>query len=401
MKGLYIRSVYFLGVTAGGSVTHTSGVINSLSSKTELKVIANEKLPEVECEIKIISPILKKIPVFGELFYNLKMLYNLRNLDGENYSFVYQRFSGESFCGAYFASKNKIPFILEFNSSEIWKLKNWSKTNSAIKNIFKTSIQLPIVQKIEKYNLKKAALIVVVSEVLKENLIEFGIDKNKILVNPNGVNTDKFNAIEKDLLLSKSLNLENYFVFGFIGTFGKWHGVMELAQSIILFFDRFPELVGKVKFLIIGDGKLFQEVELLINQSKYRNNVVLTGKIPQQENARFLQICDAFVSPHIPNPDGTKFFGSPTKLFEYMACSKPIIASNLDQIGEVLEHNKTAFLVEPGNIFELASAYKIVFEDKTLQSNLANAAYTEVCSRYTWDAHVDRILGCIEKKLAG
>ena len=51
-----------------------------------------------------------------------------------------------------------------------------------------------------------------------------------------------------------------------------------------------------------------------------------------------LAACDVLASPHMGNPDGTRFFGSPTKLFEYMAMGRAIVASDLEQIGEVLEH---------------------------------------------------------------
>ncbi len=56
----------------------------------------------------------------------------------------------------------------------------------------------------------------------------------------------------------------------------------------------------------------------------------------QSEAPTYLAISDIVVSPTVPNPDGSPFFGSPTKLFEYMAMGKPIVASDLDQIGEVL-----------------------------------------------------------------
>lgn len=396
MKGIYIRSVYYLGVTAGGSVTHTSGVINALSKKVTLDVFANEKLVGVDRKTRVIPAILKNIPVFGELFYNILFIRKIKKKINE-YQFVYQRFSGESFCGAFLANKYKIPFILEFNSSEVWKLKNWSKTNSTIKNFFKKYVQLPIVKKNEAYNLKKANIIVVVSDVLKENLTAIGVPPEKILVNPNGVDLERFSISPSASKIKDKFNLQSHYTFGFIGTFGKWHGVVELAKSIVIFFDKNTELIQSVKFLIMGDGKLFPEVSHIINTSEYSTNIILTGKIPQAENADYLHACDAFVSPHIPNPDGTKFFGSPTKLFEYMACKKTIIASRLDQIGEILEHNVNAYLVEPGNISELANAYATIYSDKPLQQKLAENSYSLVKQNYTWDNHVGHILSRIKQ----
>jgi glycosyltransferase involved in cell wall biosynthesis len=113
--------------------------------------------------------------------------------------------------------------------------------------------------------------------------------------------------------------------------------------------------------------------------------------VAQEEGANYLAACDIFLSPHIPNPDGTKFFGSPTKLFEYMGMGKAIIASDLDQIGEVLEHNKTAYLVPPGDVEALANAIAVVANDETLRIKLGENARKEVVAKYTWERHVERI----------
>jgi len=360
----------------------------------DLEVISNDRLHEVEPPVRMIPAILRYIPVFNELLYNLWLIRLLKN-DVEA-DFIYQRYSGESFCGARLAKIHNIPFVLEFNSSEVWKLKNWSKTKNPIKNVMKKLIQLPITRKVEAYNLENAKLIVVVSETLKENLVAEGIDGRKILVNPNGVEAARFDEANGDYW-SEKYNLKDVFVFGFIGTFGKWHGVLELAQAIVKFYVEHPELTSKVKFLIIGEGKLFKEFLGILKAGGIGDQVICTGSVQQSESPGLLTCCDAFLSPHIKNPDGTKFFGSPTKLFEYMACRKPIIASDLDQIGEILTDDETALLVEPNNVEHLTTAMYRLFNDVDLQEKLASNARKLVEEKYSWDQHVKNILGRIEK----
>ena len=80
------------------------------------------------------------------------------------------------------------------------------------------------------------------------------------------------------------------------------------------------------------------------------DRVKLTGLLERDQALRMLAACDVCVSPHVPNPDGTPFFGSPTKLFEYMGLGKPIVASDLDQIGEVIDHERNGLLVPPGDV---------------------------------------------------
>jgi glycosyltransferase involved in cell wall biosynthesis len=94
----------------------------------------------------------------------------------------------------------------------------------------------------------------------------------------------------------------------------------------------------------------------------------------------------------VPNPDGTPFYGSSTKLFEYMATAKAIAASDLGQIGEVLTHDRDALLTAPGNAKELARTILRLAADAALRKRLGDAARERVLQRYTWDRHVDRIL---------
>ena len=97
----------------------------------------------------------------------------------------------------------------------------------------------------------------------------------------------------------------------------------------------------------------------------------------------------------MPNKDKSPFFGSPTKLFEYMAMGKAIIASNLNQIGEVLGQD-CAYLVKPGNSEELSKAMEKIIEDKKLRIYLGESARKKVSAEYTWEKHVEKILNRLE-----
>jgi glycosyltransferase involved in cell wall biosynthesis len=110
------------------------------------------------------------------------------------------------------------------------------------------------------------------------------------------------------------------------------------------------------------------------------------------------------VSPHVPNADGSRFFGSPTKLFEYMAAGKGIVASDLDQIGEVLagslragaapddNEDAPAVLTDPGSVDELAAGIAFLCESPDRRRRLGANARTRVLERYTWSHHVGAIL---------
>ena len=88
---------------------------------------------------------------------------------------------------------------------------------------------------------------------------------------------------------------------------------------------------------------------------------------PFSEIPEYLSVCDILLSPQVQNSDGTEFFGSPTKIFEYMAMGKAIISSNMAQMAEILEDRKTAILVKPADIDDMKDAMIELIENKNLR----------------------------------
>ena len=72
----------------------------------------------------------------------------------------------------------------------------------------------------------------------------------------------------------------------------------------------------------MGDGLLHGEMRAALAAYEKTGEVIFTGSLPRDKVAEYLDASDILVSPHIPMPDGSRFFGSPTKLFEYMAMGK-------------------------------------------------------------------------------
>ena len=125
------------------------------------------------------------------------------------------------------------------------------------------------------------------------------------------------------------------------------------------------------------------------------DRLLLTGLIDHDEALRLLAASDVCVSPHVPNPDGSRFFGSPTKLFEYMGLGKAIVASDLEQIGEVIEDERTGLLSPPGDVDAAAAAILRLLDDPELRVRLGDAALAEARERYSWKAHARRILDAL------
>lgn len=388
----YVRGNLPVGLLGGGSVTHAIGVINNLPQITEYvpKIISFEKIPEIQFEA-----ISKELPYRNVKDYmsiaSNTVLYNelVDIVKEQKISFIYQRNFINCYAGIRYAIEHGIPFVLEYNSSEIWTNKHWG----AHKNRF-----LDFSEEVEQFVLEKAELITCVSVPLKDQLMKRGISEKKIIVTPNGVDTLKYNNHISGRAIREQYKIDNQkIVIGFIGTFGKWHGTELLVEAFARLCNN-TAYSDRVQLLLVGDGLMMPVIHQIIERNHLEDKCILTGNIEQECGPKYLAACDILVSPTLKNMDGTPFFGSPTKIFEYMAMGKAIIASDMDQIAEILENERTAILVEPNDVYELEGALKRLIDDRELCVKLGYACRKEVCEKYTWAIHTQKIYSALVDK---
>jgi glycosyltransferase involved in cell wall biosynthesis len=408
---LYLNMNLWYGVKVGGSVGHVAGVINELNNR------GNNVCYAAISESTVVSKNVNQIILKGPTSFGLPPEINNYRFDRLNYktlkkicidykpSFIYQRLSVCNYTGAKLAQELKIPLVIEYNGSEVWTAKHWGRPL-----IFEK-----MAKNAEMVTLKKANVVVTISEVLKDELIERGVNASKVVYYPNCIdplvfNPERFLKGELHEIRKKHDLSEDAFVITFLGTFGQWHGVDVLANAIVELKKNNAEWLDrqKVKFLLIGDGLKMTEVKKILETGDAFKYCILTGLVAQHLAPAYLAASNLLVSPHVPNPDGTKFFGSPTKLFEYLAMNKPIIASDLEQIGEVLKNSvhigqketideinqrgRVACLTEPGNVSQLCDAIVYITESKDIQKKLGDNARNLAISKYTWEKHVDEIV---------
>lgn len=385
----YMRTDLWYDVKAGGSVGHVAGVINGIIKQgARVHVLSQAKPPLVNPHVKFsaIAPsnFFTNERELALLAYNECLIEDgLRALSESKPDAIYARYSLDCFAPVILADRLNVPLIVEYNGSEVWIEEHWGR-----------GLKYPdIAHKIENFVLSRADLITVVSRPLKDELVKREIGGERILVNPNSVDPsmfdpDRYSADEISELKTRLGIPEGKIVAGFIGTFSPWHGVEVIAKVI-------PRAVSdnsRLHFLLIGTGPKFDEVKEKLRLADKLDYVTMTGLIPQSEAPKYLMCSDFFLSPHVPNPDGTPFFGSPTKLFEYMALGKGIIASDLDQIGEILVDGETGLLVKPGDSADLVKAIRRMCDDPELNARLGASARAEALEKHTWKANVARIL---------
>lgn len=383
-KALYVRvdpTLKWLGQQIGGAATHTSGVINGLiDSGVAVEVLAAERPRDTERATYREVPVRRVMQLVRGLTYTDYSDVLLSAADGCTADFVYQRYQLGSYAGLELARRLRVPLVLEFNGSEIWVERHWGAGHLRMARTL---------ERLERRNLADASLVVVVSAPLRDYVVAQGVSPARVLVNPNGVDVDALAPYRQGDPESwrDRLGLAQAPTVGFIGTFGLWHGVKLLPELI----DAVPEAL----WLLIGDGGLMPEVRDEIERRGLSDRTLLSGVVEHRRALELLACCDVCVSPHVPNPDGTPFFGSPTKIFEYMGLGKPIVASDLNQIGEVIEHERSGLLCPPGDVGAAAAAVQRLLDDASLRTQLGAGALERASVEYTWTAHIQRVLAAL------
>ncbi|HZN04060.1 MAG TPA: glycosyltransferase family 4 protein [Candidatus Polarisedimenticolia bacterium] len=376
---VFLRSDLWSGVPAGGSVAHTSGVASGFAALGADLSFISTSAPALVDPAKhpahLVPPsrrynIFREVPYFAHAIRFLNAA--RRRLSDAPADLLYQRFDPANWAGVALARERSIPLVLEYNGSEVWIADHWDRP-------FK---HRDLFVKAETANLRHADLIVVVSEVLRQGLADRGIEPERLVVRPNAVDTDRYRPDLDGGPVRRRLELGEGPVVGFVGTFGIWHGAPVLARAARRVLRERPH----ARFLFVGDGRDRRECEAILADE--RASVRFTGLVPQDEGPGHLAAMDILAAPHVDNPDGTRFFGSPTKLFEYMAMGRGIVASRLEQIGDVLEDGATALLVPPGDDAALARAVVRLVDDAALRARLGAAARERALERHTWTANV-------------
>jgi glycosyltransferase involved in cell wall biosynthesis len=375
---------------AGGALSHVKGFLGGwLLAGNSCEVFSGKPLAAHNFPFHMI-PAKRQLFLFHEsklLSYNLRFVLAVRKrLRNRKPGALYQRHGRFVYAGALLSKLLQVPFILEYNGSEAWMADHWDPARFG-----------PWLRLCEEVSISRADLIVVVSEPLKQELLQRGIDENRILVNPNGVDPLAFQPeCGGETVRAQMGFAHSDVVVGFIGTFHYWHGVKVLGQAIQqLCTDRTVESVAsKLKFVLMGDGLL--RAEMMESLKPFIGaQVFFTGVLPHSDVGAHLDAADILVSPHVPMPDGRPFFGSPTKIFEYMAMAKGIIASDLDQLSRVLTHRRNAWLVKPGNATELQAAIVLLAQNPKLRGELGENARSTVIAEHTWQQNAERVLACI------
>ncbi len=228
---------------------------------------------------------------------------------------------------------------------------------------------------------------VAVSRAIKDVLARDGIDPHRIEVVHSGIDPSRFEGADGSALRNELGVPGQAPVIGTVAHFA-WHKGLEiLVDAVPIVTREAPEAV----IVIVGEGSMEKEIKERAAKSGAAKNIIFTGfrkDIPQ-----CLAFFDVFVMP-------SHMEGLCTSILDALVSRKPVAASKVGGIPEIIEDNETGLLVPPGDPAALAESLVRLVKDRDLAARLAGNGRRKVMEEFTIDAMVKGNMAVYERLLA-
>jgi glycosyltransferase involved in cell wall biosynthesis len=291
-----------------------------------------------------------------------------------------RRFSAK--IGATLSVIHKLPLVIEINGLVEEELETIGDTKQAKKVSGRTRRTL------RKRFFSRARKIVAVTEGIKSGLHEgYRVPLEKMVVVHNGANTELFKPMDKDFC-RRELNLKEdgkYLLF--VGNLISWQGIDDVIKAVPNVLEAIPE----AELLIVGDGPQREELEKLAGSLNLSEVIRFTGFVPYDRVPLYMGASDICVAPKKVLGSGY----SPLKLYEYMACGRPVVASKVEGF-QVLEEG-AGLLFEPDNVEEIASKSVGLLSDQELMDSMGKRGRKIAEEEYSWRVVAERVSGVLQE----
>jgi glycosyltransferase involved in cell wall biosynthesis len=238
---------------------------------------------------------------------------------------------------------------------------------------------------------RRAERIIVVTQGIKQQLIDRSIPADKIALITNGTNTEHFKLRpDQRNLIRKKLKLENRFIIAYPGILG-------IAYNFDLIFQAATALAEEteVHFLIIGDGPQKAEIaKTLINKSF--PNITLLHEQSYDAIPGYLSASDLII---IPLKNNQFFTGTlPVKMFDAWACQRPIILCCVEgEASQLVIDAEGGLVTNPDNAEELVSAIRFLYQSPDLCESMGKSGRNYTVKNYSRQALAYNLMSNLEQ----
>jgi glycosyltransferase involved in cell wall biosynthesis len=231
----------------------------------------------------------------------------------------------------------------------------------------------------------------VISEALKGEVASRGIDLDKVVLVPNGVDVRAFEPGPAPESLRNALGLEQAITIGYIGSFFYYEGLDLLVEGVKLLVDDFPNL----RLLLVGDGELMPVLKKQAEDPRLTDRIIFVGRVPHEKVSDYYRLSDIFVLPRRLTRE-TRLV-TPLKPLEIMAMGKPLAASDIGGHRELIQEGVGAMFFESENVADLATRCRELVANPDLRRDMGIRARKWVEQNRDWNVLVNRYVELYQK----
>lgn len=310
-----------------------------------------------------------------EIAYNVPAFLRLRRAVKEpRADALYERYAFFHVAGAMAARAAGVPLILEVNYTADTPL--YRRRSRLLR---------PLARAAERFVFRRARLIVAVSSVLRNGIVAGGIPADRVLTLPNAADPDRFRPEISGEAVRARHGLLGARVVGFTGAFFPWHGVGFLLDALAELLREMPDAAA----LLVGDGPERSLLEERVRQEGLGERVRFAGWIGHEDLPEHVAAFDIAVMPD------SNEYGSPMKIFEYMAMGKPVVAPRLGPLADGIVDGETGILFPRRDETALRAALAALLGDEARRRQMGERARAHVLANHTWDRNAARVLAGI------
>ena len=247
-----------------------------------------------------------------------------------------------------------------------------------------TSLRYRLSRRLETVVLRRAHRVVAICEGIRSEVISRGIPVSRVAVAPNAVDGEWLTSRVRASELAAQLGLGAGPVFGYIGSFSRYEGLLFLIEAMPDILARFPG----ARLLLVGGGRDEEAVREAARRAGVA--VVMAGRVPQERVRDFYSLIDVFVLPR--RRIRLTELVTPLKPLEAMALGIPVLASDIGGHAELVNDGETGLLFKAESSESLVEQASRLARDPALRAQLGAAGRRWVESERLWDRTVARYL---------
>ena len=229
------------------------------------------------------------------------------------------------------------------------------------------------------------------SNVTRDYIASLGLDQKRVTVIPNGVSPSDFSPSPLPVREGRVP------ILLYIGTLADWQGLDVVIKALPRILEKVP-----IQLRVVGRGRSRQR-KLLAKQIRklgVEGNVSIQPAIPHHEVPTVIAESDICLAPLGLNDRNVTQGACPIKVLEYMASSRPLVASNMPIVRELVREDVDALLFSPNDPEDLARQVLTLLQNYDLSKRLADAATERALTKFTWHAAQKKLVKVYSKLLA-